>query len=247
MIILKPLIFEQFPEIIFGLNTKIGLNRKEPYFFNLSHSVDDDEKMIEKNRKSFFSSLNVKSDNIVYQKQIHSSKVSYVSKAGNIGEGDALITDKPNLALTISTADCTPVFIYDKENKVIAGVHSGWRGTEKKILLETLKKLKSDFNSDPENLYVYIAPSISQEKYEVGPEVAEKFEDKYLLNTNGKIYLDVAGINYDILINFGFEKGNIQYSQLCSYKMKNLLHSYRRDGLHSGRSLGVIAMKAIND
>ena len=109
-------------------------------------------------------------------------------KLGNIGEGDALITDKPNLALTISTADCTPVFIYDKENKVIAGVHSGWRGTEKKILLETLKKLKSDFNSQPENLYVYIAPSISQEKYEVGPEVAEKFEDKYLFSTNGKIY-----------------------------------------------------------
>ncbi len=183
MIILKPLIFEQFPEIIFGFNTKIGLDRTEPYFFNLSKSVNDEEKMVDENRKSFFSSLNIKSENIVYQKQIHSSKVSYVSKAGNIGEGDALITDKPNLALTISTADCTPVFIYDKENKVIAGVHSGWRGTEKKILFETLKKLKSDFNSQPENLYVYIAPSISQEKYEVGPEVAEKFEDKYLFRS----------------------------------------------------------------
>jgi len=246
MIILKPLIFEQFPEIIFGFSTKIGLERKKPYYFNLSKSVDDDENIVEENRKSFFSSLNIKSENIIYQKQIHSNKVTYVSKAGYFGERDALITDKPNLALTISTADCTPVFIYDKENKIIAGVHSGWRGTEKKILLETINKLKSDFNSQPENLYVYIAPSISQEKYEVGPEVAEKFEDKYLLSINGKIYLNVAGVNYDILINFGLPKSNIQYSQLCSFKMKNLLHSYRRDGLYSGRSLGVIALKEIN-
>ncbi len=246
MIILKPLIFEQFPEIIFGFNTKIGLGRKEPYFLNLSHSVSDDEKIVDENRKFFFNSINLKPDNIVYQKQIHGNKVTYVSEPGNVGESDSLITDKPNLGLTISTADCTPIFIYDKENNVIAGVHSGWRGTVKKILLETLEKLKSDFNSKPENLYVYIAPSISQEKYEVGIEVAEKFEDKYLFRTNDKIYLDVAGVNYDFLINFGLIKSNVQYSQLCSYKMENLLHSYRRDGLHSGRSLGVIAMKDIN-
>ena len=82
MIILKSLIFEQFPELIFGFNTKIGLDRTEPYYFNLSKSVNDEEKIVDENRKSFFSSLNIKSENIVHQKQIHSSKVSYVSKAG---------------------------------------------------------------------------------------------------------------------------------------------------------------------
>ncbi len=145
MIILKPLIFEQFPEIIFGFNTKIGLDRIEPYHFNLSKSVNDEEKIVEENRNSFFTSINLKPDNIVYQKQIHSSKVTYVSAPGNAGESDALITDKRDLGLAISTADCTPNFIYDKKNKVIAGVHSGWRGTEKKILFETLKEIKIGF------------------------------------------------------------------------------------------------------
>ncbi len=246
MIILKPLIFEQFPEIIFGFNTKIGLNRKEPYYFNLSHAVSDKKEIVDENRNRFFAALKLDENKIVYQKQIHSNIVSYASKPGNIGESDALITDIPNLALSISTADCTPIFIYDKKNKVIAGVHSGWRGTAQKILLETLNRLKSDFNSECENLYVYIAPSISQEKYEIGSEVAEKFDDKYLLITNDKIYLNVAGVNYDILLNFGVKKSNIQFSNLCSYKMKNLLHSYRRDGLHSGRTLAVIAMKDLN-
>ncbi len=243
MIILKPIIFEQFPKIIFGFSSKVGLGRKAPYYFNLSHSVNDDKKNVDENRCNFFGALNLKMENIVFQKQTHSNTVTYVSKPGNIGESDALITDKKNLALTISTADCVPIFIYDDKNKIISGVHSGWRGTEQKILLKVLQKLHNDFNSSPENLYVYIAPSISQINYEVGSEVAEKFDDKFLLYADGKIFLNVAGINYDILLDFGVKKNNIQFSNLCSYKMKNLLHSYRRDGLYSGRTLGVIALK----
>ncbi len=243
MVIIKSLILSRYEEIIFGFSTKICVERKPPFYFNVSTSVGDDEKIVRENRELFFQELGLKLENVAIQKQVHGDKINYVTKGGFCGESDALITDKRNLGLAISTADCTPIFIFDKKNKVVAAVHSGWRGTEKKILLRVLNKLKEDYNSSPQELIGYIGPSICQKNYEVGKEIAEKFEQKYLIPKGDKYLLDVSGINYDILLNFRIPKENIQLSSYCTFKMKYLLHSYRRDGLHSGRALGIIAMR----
>ena len=243
MVIIKSSLLEQYEELIFGFSTKISVERNPPFYFNLSTSVGDDEKIVKENRKLFFSELGLNPENIALQKQVHGDEINFITKGGIHGESDALITDKRNIGLAISSADCTSIFIFDKENKVIAAVHSGWRGTEKKILFKVLNKLKKDFNSSPKNLIVYIGPAICQKNYEVGKEVAEKFEEKYLILKGRKFLLDIPRINYDILINFNIPKENIQLSSYCTFEMKYLLYSYRRDGLHSGRALGIIALK----
>ena len=243
MYIIKPYIFNKFKEIIFGFSTKIDENPKPPFFFNLSFSVGDDKDIVNKNRQIFFESLGLQLDDVGYQQQKHSDIIKVIECGGDNGESDALITNKTNLGLAISVADCTPIFIYDFKNKVIAAVHSGWRGTEKKILLKTLIKLNQKFNSNAIDLMAYIGPSISQANYKVGKEVAEKFDEKYVMINNKKLFLDVSRINYDILIEFGIPQNQIQKSELCSYEFNTLLHSYRRDGEKSGRSLGVIAIK----
>ncbi len=243
MLILKSQLLNKYQEIIFGLNTKIGGGRNKPFYFNMSNSVGDEKRSVDENRKLFFNALGLREENVALQKQMHSDVVTYVSKGGICGESDAMITDKNNLGIAVSTADCAAIFLYDKKNKVIAGVHSGWRGSEKKILLKTLQKLTSDFNSSADNLTAYIAPAITQKNYEVGREVADLFDKKYISENDEKFYLDVSQVNYDILVNFGLQKNHIQQSKLCSYEQKNLLHSFRRDGLNSGRSFGIIAMK----
>ncbi len=243
MLIIKPRIFEQHREITFGFNTKLGLERAEPYFFNVSYSVDDNHDTVSENREAYFNALNLDSSSIAYQKQVHGDSVTYVGKAGNCGESDGMITDVPGLGLAVSTADCAAIFIYDKQNKVISGIHSGWRGTQKRILQNALQKMKDEFNSKPEKLTAYIAPSISQKNYEVGIEVADLFDGKYLLPKENKYLLDVAGANYDMLLNFGIPVGNIEKSALCTFELRDLLHSYRRDGRLSGRALGIIALK----
>jgi purine-nucleoside/S-methyl-5'-thioadenosine phosphorylase / adenosine deaminase len=154
-----------------------------------------------------------------------------------------MFTNKKDIGLAIGIADCTPIFVYDFENKVIAAVHSGWRGTEKRILEKTVLKLKNEYNSKPEKLVAYIGPSISQKNYEVGKEVADLFDDKYKIKKDGKYLLDVASANYEMLINSGMLKNNIEKSNLCTYEEKDLLHSYRRDGKKSGRSMGIIVMR----
>ncbi len=247
MLILKSYLLSKYPDLVFGFSTKVGLNRKAPYYFNLSKSVGEDENLVAENRRSFFSTLGLDHENIVFQKQVHSDIVTYVVKRGICGESDAVITNKKGLGLAVSTADCVPVFLYDPRNKVIAGIHSGWKGTQKKILFKTLQKLKTNFNCSPEELAAYIGPSICRDYYEVGEEVASQFDSIYLLKRNNKVYLDLPGANYDMMLDFGMRENNIQMSSLCTYEMKSLLHSYRRDGIKSGRAIGVIAMKAAEE
>jgi polyphenol oxidase len=243
MLIIKPFIFKRFPEIVFGFSTKISPNSKPPYYFNLSYSVGDGKEIVDSNRALFFNELGLNEKMVSYQKQVHEDKINTVSSFGSCGESDALITRKKNLGLTISSADCPAIFIYDPKEKVIAAVHSGWRGTEKKILRKTIQKLKDDFNSDASNLICYIGPSISQKNYEVQEDVAAKFDKEFVYINKNKFYLDVAGANYKMLIEEGIKRTNMQVSGLCTYEYENLLHSYRRDGQNSGRALGIIAMK----
>lgn len=241
-LIIKPKIFNSYPEIISGVSTKIGYGRVEPFFFNLSFQAGDFDKKVEENRKIFFDSLNLNKDKVAFQNQIHSDKISHTQLPGNCGDSDAMITNKPGLALAVGVADCTPILIYDKDKKIIAAVHSGWRGTYQKILLKTISKLISDFHCVPESLICYIGPGISQINYEVDLEVAEKFPENFSIKKGDKYLLDVSGINYNYLIKAGVKKSNIQKSNLCTFAYKNVLHSYRRDGKHSGRSLAVICL-----
>lgn len=243
MQIIKSTLLEKYPELIFGFSTKVGLDRGVPYYFNLSFTVGDNPEIVKQNREAFFNEIGLSSSQIAFQKQIHSDIITVVNKPGLIGESDAMITTQREIGLAISTADCTPIFIYDRKQNLIAAVHSGWRGTTKRILERTLNRLKDEFGSSAADLVVYVGPSISQKNYEVDEEVAQLFAEKYLLKENKKIYLDVAKANLDMIYNFGIPENQVEESPLCSYAEKDLLHSYRRDRKVSGRSLGVIALK----
>jgi YfiH family protein len=242
MLILKPFIFKQYPEIVCGFSTKVGPNANPPYYFNLSYSVGEKKEIVDISRGLFFNELGLNENMVSYQKQVHEDSIQEVNTFGNCGESDALITTSKNLGLAISSADCPAIFIYDPIKKIITSVHSGWRGTEKKIVQKTIIKLNDEFNSNPQDLICYIGPSISQKNYEVGEEVANKFDDEFILKKENKFHLDVAGVSYKMMIDEGVKKVNIQVSGLCSFEYESLLHSYRRDGQKSGRALGVIAM-----
>lgn len=240
MIIIKSSLFAGLPGVILGVSTKKHGHARAPFYFNMSFSVGDDEKKVHRNQKLFFDQLHLK--DVAVQKQIHSDIITAVDKPGNCGESDAMITSCQGLALGISIADCTPVFVYDRKNRVVAGIHSGWRGTQKRIVEKTLEKLSLEYNSSPEDIFAYIGPSISQDNYEVDADVAGMFDEKYTRKTHTKYLLDVKRANYDMLTGWGIPEAHVQMSALCTFEMKDLLHSYRRDAQNSGRLLGVIAL-----
>ncbi|GJQ61766.1 MAG: laccase domain protein [Melioribacteraceae bacterium] len=224
-----------------GFSTKTGLERGSPFYFNMSLSVGDAEENVIANRNAFFEALGSDYKNAATQYQVHGTGISIVERPGYYGENDAMITNKSNVILTVTSADCVPVLIYDPVIKVIAAVHSGWRGTAKRIVEQVIIELKRSYGSSLQDILVYLGPSISQKNYEVGPEVAEQFENKYLLPKGNKYLLDVPACNRDIILACGVKPENLDVSPLCSYE-DDSLHSYRRDGKTSGRAMGAIML-----
>jgi polyphenol oxidase len=240
LLILESNLLNKFPGIVFGFSTKVGPG-EHPYYFNLSLSVGDDKERVLLNRQNFFSSLGL--NKTAYQKQVHGNEIKYVEKEGYAGESDAMITDRPGLGLIISAADCTSIYIYDFKKNIIAGVHAGWRGTQKNILEKTIDKLVTEYACSVETMAAYIAPSIASNVYEVDRDVAVQFDEKYYTPSGSKYLLNVSGKNYDALLSAGIPSQQIQYSTLCTFQNKSLFHSYRRDGVTSGRSIGVFALR----
>lgn len=236
-------LFGKFPELVFGFSTKQGGISPEPYCMNLSSSAGDDIENVKINRRIFFETLGISESNVTLQKQIHSTTINYSPAPSYYEDCDAVYTDKKNNYLAVSTADCIPVFLYDPGKRIVAGIHSGWKGTHGKIVTGTIEKLKSEFSVNPSELYAYIGPGISQEKYEVGPEVGKLFSSEVSIQRNGKYFVDLKKDNFNQLINSGLKRENIEVSDLCTFTEKDLLHSYRRDGVKSGRMFGVIGIK----
>jgi YfiH family protein len=241
--IIRSSLLSRYPEIIHGMSTKLGGCEYPPYYNSLSYYVGDDEEIIKSNREKYFDTLGIDLKNLAIPKQIHSANVQFVDKPGFYRESDALITQTKNVYLLVSTADCFPILIYDKNNKAVAAVHSGWRGTQKKILSQSLDKMISEIGSRPNNLMIFIGPGISKENFEVGEDVANSFDKKFIDLRNGKFYVDLNANLLDQLDSFGIPADNIDANPLCTYKEKNYLHSYRRDRDKSGRMFAVIGLK----
>lgn len=241
MTIIRPLIFEKFSEIAAGISTKIG-NNKSKFGFNLSFSVGDDTKLVEENREKFANYFGYDFAKVAYQHQIHSSKIKIVDIPGYQGEYDGMITNKRKLPIVISIADCTPILLFDPNKKVIAAVHSGWKGTQLSIVKNAIDIMIKQYNSNINDIYAYVGPSIGEDVYEVGHEFSQYFDKKYLKPMmNGKFLLNVKSKILDDMLDSGMDISKIQISNLCTYK-NNYLHSYRRDKDLSGRMYALIAL-----
>ena len=241
IMIIRPSVFNSFPEIIAAQSTRIGGVSPEPLGMNLSSHVGDEQANVDENRRRFFESIGIASGTkAVYQNQIHSANINVVNgKESIVKDSDALITQEPNVLLGITVADCTPILLYEPKAKLIAAIHAGWRGTEQMIALAAVRKMV-ELGGLPENIFAFIGACASGAKYEVDLDVATLFEEKHLVDLhNGKFLLDVKAANHDQLLFAGVPASQIEVSPLCTI-LDERLHSYRRDGKRSGRMLAVI-------
>lgn len=171
-------------------------------------------------------------DNYYETKQVHSNIVHIVDNNYiNKSIGDALITNIPNKPIIIKIADCVGVVLYDKENKVLSVVHSGWKGTLENITNKAVEIMIDKFNSKKEFISAYIYPSIRKCHFEVEEDVYTLFKnkikniDKYTTKSGIKYYIDLQSIIKDNLINLGIT--NIIDTNICTYCNNDLYHSYR--------------------
>ena len=152
---------------------------------------------------------------------------------------DALWTADRHVALGIKVADCLPVTLMG--SRVLANIHSGWRGTVQRITAITLDAIEREASFDPRASLAFLGPSIRVCCFEVGEEVARQFDARFVDRSHAKPHVDVVGHTAALLVDRGFAASNIVDSGLCTRCDGSIFHSYRREGKGGGRNLAIAA------
>ena len=214
--------------------------------------------------KDLCNDLKIDYNNLVKTNQAHTDNVKIIDKKINIDNPDfnlseydltdGLITNKSNIILSTTNADCILFLFFDPVKKLIANVHSGWKGTLQRISVKTVKKMVEEHNCNTKDIICCICPSIRKCHFEVEKEVKEMFENEYkeLLKTNSDIIentlpnvkwnIDTVKINQLILEEAGLKRDNIIDSKICSVCHSNLIHSFRVEKEGYGLNTAIIEL-----
>ncbi|MCB0284614.1 MAG: peptidoglycan editing factor PgeF [Calditrichaeota bacterium] len=237
-------LFKNYP-VIHGFSTRQG-GVSKGYFasLNLGLNTLDKDYAVKENRNIFLKQLGLEHGNLVFPQQIHSANIAIVNEPGIIPECDALVTNIKNLVLTIQTADCFPVFIFDPVKNVCAIIHSGWRGTAAAIVPKTIQKMVTEFACAASDLLAAIGPGIQQRNYQVDRMTANNFAKEFILIDGPDHFrLDIQGAIKKQLTDNGVLPKHIETDETCTLEAAEFYYSYRRDGNKSGRMMGIIALK----
>lgn len=243
-----------FDGLVHAFTTRAGGVSEGPYAsLNLSWKEGDNKSHVEENRARVTAALGLKK--LVFANQVHGNTVHRVDTAPvgvwSVGEGDALMTDKPGLGLVAQTADCTPILLFDPDTRACAAVHSGWRGTVQNIAGETIAAMGRAYGSRPESLFAAIGPAITPENYRVGPEVLDQFETVFgtldglagKRDGDGGAGLDVSEACRRQLIAAGIPETQIERLAACTYADPRFFSSRRAKGGQFGGQGGIIGLR----
>ena len=192
--------------------------------------------------------------------QVHDDKIVVVERTDMTRDDlegiDALITALPDYAIAVRTADCVPVLLYDPVCKVIAAIHSGWRGTVARISQKTIRLMTECFGTNPSDLIAVIGPSIGPNSFQVGKEVVDEFSAAHFPmgqiltdqgpkvegTMQGGLHIDLWQANSWLLTEVGVKPESIQVAGICTYEHNDLFFSARREGRKCGRIINSIKM-----
>lgn len=216
--------------------------------------------MVRANQEVLCQLLSISTDRLIIPYQTHSCNLLIIDDAfmhltvdarhAILQEKDAVMTNVAGLCLCVSTADCIPILLYDATHNAIAAVHAGWRGTEGRIVEQTLQAMHTTYGTVNTDIHAIIGPGISLEAFEVGSEVYEAFA-KAGFNMEQiarwypekrKYHLDLPAANRMQLLACGVPLAQIHDSGICTYTQHSDFFSARRLGIKSGRILNGIML-----
>jgi YfiH family protein len=137
-------------------------------------SADDREAVLE-NRGLVADALAVARGNLLGCTQVHGIDVVTAEAPWQAGCGpkaDAMVTDRPGLALGVITADCAPVLFADADAGVAGAAHAGWRGAVGGVIEATIAAMLR-LGARPDRIVAAVGPCIGQASYEVGADLRD--------------------------------------------------------------------------
>ncbi len=177
--------------------------------------------------------------------QVHGDAVGVVREGGYVPEHDGLVTDRAGLLLTLISADCALLLLADPEAGVLGACHSGWRGTAAGIVTKTVEAMH-DLGAEPARMRAYLSPCISAEAFEVGEEVAARFDARFVLRRPEwpRPHVDLKAVLEDQLRAAGVPASQIEVDSACTASDLGRFYSYRAEGGTAGRMVGFLGRHA---
>ena len=243
-----------------GFSTrKGGVSRGHLASLNLRGAVpsgDNPEAVLE-NYRRFCSAIGTDVNAAVLSKQVHETTIR-ICTAADAGKGlfsdrdytaDALITDVPELPLTVFSADCGIILLYDPVHQAIGAVHAGWRGCAAGIVEKTVQAMAKTYGSNPKDLLAAIGPCIGQCCFETDSDVPSAMRAalgpmaaSYLEYRDPKWHVDLAGLNRQWLLKAGLAPHRIDLCHLCTACRPDLFWSHRKMGNARGAQVAMISL-----
>ncbi|MFZ2299931.1 MAG: peptidoglycan editing factor PgeF [Candidatus Moraniibacteriota bacterium] len=215
--------FRQFPEVFAVLS-----ERKDGPMKAFPERPEENRE----NRKRFFSEQGIASDGVVSAELVHGTEVAIVSDTSQtvILGTDALVTKEKKLFLSVTVADCLPVFFYDPMARVIGIAHAGWRGIVGGVIGKTVDAM-IECGAKQIDICVAFGPNIQKCHFEIGTDILSQFAgyEQYILERNAGIFVDLQGIAKEQLKKSGISGKNIEKSLLCTFCEPEKFFSHRRD------------------
>ena len=209
---------------------------------NCGRGSKDSKKNIFKNLNYVANKMSTKIDNLIVMYQTHSNKVLEIKKL-NLRKrvySDAIITKIPGIVLGVMTADCVPILIYNKTEKMVGCIHAGWKGAFSGIVKNTVLKIKK--SNSKSKLYASVGPCIGKMSYEVDLKFFKKFitkskkYKKYFAKKNKeKKFFNLRKFVADQLLDLNVTIDHVKYD---TFKEKDNFFSYRRSKILKQRDYG---------
>lgn len=233
------------PNVIAGV-THINADKLPPPGLTFSTSDIADDSLVQTSIHLFAATVGIDSDHLVMLRQVHGNEIHAVDEPAEDLTGDGLLTDRPDLVLGVRIADCCGILVYDKKRNVVGAVHSGWRGTQVNIAGQAISLMVERWKSDVDDIFVYMSPCASGERYEVGDDVARFFPEHIRAMESGRYLFDNHAAIRAQLVGTGISAERITVDEACTL-VDERYHSHRRDREYAGRSLAFIGLRtAVN-
>ncbi len=241
---------------VFCFSTKRGGVSEGIYeSMNVDPRRGDNQEHVIENCRRLGAAAGFAAEDLVMINQVHGDTIIKAAAADRgtglfrpiEAEADALITDCEHVALTVFTADCTPILLYDPVRRAIGAVHSGWRGTASDIVGKTVSRMSAEYGCKPSVIYAVIGPCISACCFETEGDVPDAMRAQLgesanaAINVTGsKYHVDLKLINKLLLERAGV--GNVEVIKHCTACETDLFWSHRRMGLERGSLAAVIML-----
>jgi len=230
----------QFSELQLGVSTRFD----GP--MNVVSGNTRRDKAGARNRARFLKTQGL-DDRVCLPRLRHGNKVAVVEEKNwqQRHEADGFLTKEPGLILTVTVADCFPVYLHDPVRKVVGLVHAGWRGIVLGVVKETIGNMQEVFGSCPEDVSLSIGPGICKEHFSIRGDVLCFFEDwgSLVKKGRGKHHVDLAGILAEQARLLGVR--NIEDCGLCTFCDERFYSSRREQGNPPNVMLAYIGMDSV--